>query len=440
VANFAWFRRANLRKRYHADGGQACTASFWQARKAVQREAETQAVLNFIDDKIFAAARPDGLQGGAVGEISLRRAVDAAVPYLATSFGDQPLIEARLQVTVANLYLGLGEEKKAAEHFAAARKLYAEHLSPDDSATLASMQLLADCYRALGRQEEAIKLHEETLKSRTAKLGPNHSDTLRSLLALAESYFAHGRNEEALSLHEEALRRHREQLGPMHLHTLWCMTGMAQTYGGLGRHQESLELHQPALALYKEVVGDTHICTLDAMNSIAFQLSALDRHKEAIELYHQTLRLESEKLGPDHPHTVGCMNGLAWALLMASDKTVRDPLQALTLAKKSTELEPTQAVPRFLLGIGRYRTGDWGGAITDLEKSIDLLGNRGAYVKAQAGFFLAMARWRLGDKREAHEYYEKALQRMQKLSADEVRLSERNRAEASALLGINKKQ
>jgi eukaryotic-like serine/threonine-protein kinase len=417
-------------------------ASLWQAHKALEREAETQAVLNFVDEKIFAATRPEGLQWGAGGEISLRRAADAAVPYLATSFHDQPRIEARLRMTVANLYLGLGDEKNAAEQFAAARKLYAQHLGPDHPDTLASMQLLADCYRELDRQDEAIELHEETLKLRTAKLGPNHPDTLLSLLGVADSYFASGRNEEALPIHKEALRRHQEQLGPTHLHTLWCMQGLAETYGGLGRHQESLELLRRALALYKETVGDTHFGTLDTMNSIAHQLSALDRQKEAIDLFQETLRLEREKLGPDHPRPVDCMNGLAWLLLMASDEKLRDPPQAIKLAKKSAELEPTHAVPRFLLGIGHYRIGEWKGAIADLEKAIDLLGDRtrvgsSASLEAQACFFIAMAHWRMGEKEIAREWFAKAEKGKDTWTANDNFLK-RCRAEAVTVLGLQK--
>jgi hypothetical protein len=53
------------------------------------------------------------------------------------------------------------------------------------------------------------------------------------------------------------------------------------------------------------------------------------------------------------------------------------------------------------------------------------------------GFFLAMAHWQLGDKEQAHTWYDQAVQWMEKNKPQDEELG-RFRAEAEELLGIEK--
>ena len=59
------------------------------------------------------------------------------------SFFDQPLIEARLRMTMGTSFLYLGDAKTAIEQFQAARELYTEHRGSNDPDTLSSMNNLA---------------------------------------------------------------------------------------------------------------------------------------------------------------------------------------------------------------------------------------------------------------------------------------------------------
>ena len=61
---------------------------------AETREAETRAVLDFVETRIFGAARPQGQLGGLGGDVSMRRAIESALPFMERSFTYQPLIEA----------------------------------------------------------------------------------------------------------------------------------------------------------------------------------------------------------------------------------------------------------------------------------------------------------------------------------------------------------
>jgi serine/threonine protein kinase len=84
---------------------------------AKEREAETHAVLDFLQNKVVAAARPEGLGGGLGVDVSLRKAIETAVPAVTESFAGQPLIEAKLRMTLGDSFLYLGEDAKAEEQF-----------------------------------------------------------------------------------------------------------------------------------------------------------------------------------------------------------------------------------------------------------------------------------------------------------------------------------
>ena len=146
-------------------------------------------MLDFVEGKVFAAARPEGLAGGLGKTVTLRQAVETALPFVETSFKDQPLIEARLRMTLGSSFAYLGEAKIALEQYRAARAIYTKYRGLDHPDTLSSMNNLANAYSVLGRYAEALKLHEETLALRKDRLGPDHPDTLKSMSNVATAYY-----------------------------------------------------------------------------------------------------------------------------------------------------------------------------------------------------------------------------------------------------------
>jgi tetratricopeptide (TPR) repeat protein len=275
------------------------------------REAEMQAVLEFFEGRVLAAARPKGQEGGLGREVTLRQAIDAALPAVAQGLAAQPLVEARLRRTLGQSYLYLGERQTAAEQFEASRALYARHRGPDDPATLRSVNDLAFSYRELGRLDEALKLFEETLALRKARLGPDHLDTLVSMNDVAVTYRDLGRNDEALRLLEEALALWKARLGPDHPDTLITMHDLAVSYQILGRKHEALRLYEETLARQKATLGSDHPETLRTMNSLAVSYRVVGRKQEALRLHEETLALRKARLGPDHPGTLITMHDLA---------------------------------------------------------------------------------------------------------------------------------
>src|SRR5262249_26773012 len=80
-----------------------------EEKKARQSESEAKAVLEFFEDKVLAATRPEGEEGGIGKDVTIRDTIDAAEPIIAASFQDQPTVEASIRHTLSATYHHLGE-------------------------------------------------------------------------------------------------------------------------------------------------------------------------------------------------------------------------------------------------------------------------------------------------------------------------------------------
>jgi serine/threonine protein kinase/tetratricopeptide (TPR) repeat protein len=309
TAASAW--QATRARTAEAAALKSAAAEKTQRAAAEEQEAETRAVLEFVEKKIFAAARPERQEGGLGREVSLRKALESSLPHIAASFGNQPLIEARLRGTLGTSFRYLADFAIAKEQFEVARSLFTKHRGTDHPDTLRTMNNLANCYDDLGRPTEALKLREETLALQKLKLGPDHPDTLKSMNNLAISYSALGRHADALELREEALALRKVKLGPDHPDTLSSMHNLAVGYDDLGRPAEALKLLEETLALRKLKLGPDHPDTLRTMNNLANSYNDLGRHADALKLREEALALRKLKLGPDHRDTLWSMHNLA---------------------------------------------------------------------------------------------------------------------------------
>jgi uncharacterized protein HemY len=116
------------------------------------------------------------------------------------------------------------------------------------------------------------------------------------------------------------------------------------------------------------------------------------------------------------------------------DPPFRDPALAVELAQRAVQAAPKEGLYWKTLGVARYRADDWKGAVTAVEKSMEL--RRGG--DAADGFVLAMAHWQLGEKDRARQWYDKAAASMEKNQPKNQGLI-RFRAEADELLGMRQK-
>ena len=225
---------------------------------AVAKEAETRTVP--ISRRIRSSPRPGSARAAKPrpwpgGNSSAHH---AALPAVQKSFAKQPLVEARLRMTLGVSFLLLSEPRIAADQFERARALYTEQFGPNHASALESMNNLAIAYEDSGRDAEALELREETLALRRATLGPDHVDTLGSMRNLANSYMAANRVKDALELDEKTVELLKAKLGPDDPQTLASMNNLANSYSAQRRFKEALDVNEEVVERLKAARSPEH--------------------------------------------------------------------------------------------------------------------------------------------------------------------------------------
>jgi Tfp pilus assembly protein PilF len=130
-------------------------------------------------------------------------------------------------------------------------------------------------------------------------------------------------------------------------------------------------------------------------------------------------------------------NVLAWMLAAHPDARIRDAGAGLAfkLAKAAADLAPTDGMIANTLGVALYRAERWTDAIAALDKSMELRKGGDSF----DWFFLAMAHWQLGQKDKARQWYDRAVQWMDRNQPKNEELR-RFHAEATQLLELNEKK
>jgi len=160
-----------------------------------------------------------------------------------------------------------------------------------------------------------------------------------------------------------------------------------------------------------EVGNDENLLIVDSPELAAAFLKEWDEHRQHSKSFEWTL--------------MKC----AWVLAIDSDPKFRNPAVAVDLAQRGVRLEARNWGWWNTLGAAQYRSGDWKAAVSALEKSVQLREGGDSF----GWFFLAMAHWQLHQNDEAHRWYNKAVEWMDKNKPQDPELR-RFRAEAAKLL------
>ena len=292
--------------------------SIWQAVRATKAEKQateaanqSKSVLDFYQQAVLEAARPEDFEGGLGKDVTLRQAIDAAESKIAIAFTNQPLIEASVRNELGNTYRHLGESKKAIVEHLRALDLRSAHLEPQNLDTLDSRLNLASDYRDAGQLDLALQLSEETLRLARAKLGNEHSFTLACMSQLGLVYSDSGRMDAATELHESALKIATDTLGLDDPVTLRSMNNLAGVYRETNKLGQAISLYEKVYAIAKRRLGENHPNILLITAGLGAAYWQAHDPVKALPLLKKTLEPQTAKLGRDHPTTLRTITALA---------------------------------------------------------------------------------------------------------------------------------
>jgi tetratricopeptide (TPR) repeat protein len=202
-------------------------------------------------------------------------------------------------------------------------------------------------------------------------------------------------------------------------------------------YRKTLEGVQELTAKFPDVADYQSLCGA-TLNNLANILKRRGEWAEALRLMeeakeHQQAAVKSSPQNRrNRDYLCNHYANLANYLVNIPDPRLRDPVRAIHMANKALELDPEKGGTHVHLGEALYRTGDWSGAVGALMKGLEYsMGSENG-----ARFFLAMAHWQLGNKEQAHKWYDRAMQWMEKNQSEDPEGLRRFRDEAAALLGL----
>lgn len=280
-------------------------------------------------------------------------------------------------------------------------------LRPHNPAACAN---LGNALQSLGDLDGAIAAFREAIEG--------HPDYLLARVNLGRALEIKGDADGAIAQLRQAVRDgnlalHHNDLGNVLVHS--------------GHRDEAIECYKKALALDPNlwiarynlgtVLLEKKECLAEAIASLQ---NVIASKRKALEL---------------HPEDNGCRNDLAWFLVTCTYPPLRDPVEGVRLAQKAVEVAPNSGVFWNTLGVAHYRAGSWKEAVAALEKSMQLRGGG----DSSNWFFLAMASWQLGEKDKARQWFDKAVEWIDKNMPKSKEMG-RFRAEAAELLKIEAKK
>ncbi|HSG27159.1 MAG TPA: serine/threonine-protein kinase [Candidatus Krumholzibacterium sp.] len=141
------------------------------AEKLARRETETVRSVSTFMEGLFEVSDPGEARGNS---ITAREILDQGAERISRELADQPLVQARLMMTMGRVYrnLGLYDQSKALlEHALSLRRT---ELGDRDIEVSDTCEELAALQGATGEFETALPLFEETLSIREELLGAEH--------------------------------------------------------------------------------------------------------------------------------------------------------------------------------------------------------------------------------------------------------------------------
>jgi serine/threonine protein kinase len=162
---------------------------------------------------------------------------------------------------------------------------------------------------------------------------------------------------------------------------------------------EGLAAEAPADARYRLELGRQH-------SLMGLMYWSLKKPPDAEQEFTEAAR--QYRLGLPYDSSGACANNLAWVLVDCPLVSVREPNEAVVLARKAVAQQPGEGAFWDTLGVALYRCGAHQDAMLALQKSMELR----AGGDPNEWLFLAMICWQRGEQGKATDWYERSLQWM----------------------------
>jgi non-specific serine/threonine protein kinase/serine/threonine-protein kinase len=321
------------------------TVSIWQAVRATQAErrlsveaATAQQVSEFLAD-LFDASTPGEVRSQ---ELTAREVLDRGAERIDTELRGQPLVQARLQHVMGDIYSRLGIYERAVpllERSVATQEALAAHsdgLGPVELAR--SLDALASTHHDQGRSEEGLRVSDRVLEL-LAGADAEEVELAGALLTRGNLLLTLGRYEEAEAIYLRAVEIF-ERVTPGGPEAPSCFNNIANALFLRGDLRGAEKYYEKSIeAEERRSQGDTYYLATFVHN-LSLVMSGRGRFEEALELERRALSIREQVLGPRHWHTA-----LSLSHMGDLQMELGRPDEAERLLRRALEIDREQFEP-----------------------------------------------------------------------------------------------
>ncbi len=374
------------------------------AEQSARREAETARRTSDFLVGLFQSSNPEMTRGETV---TAREVIDEGAARLDKELANEPLMQARLMFTIAQVYRSLGLFDKAATLADKSLSIRRANLPAGSLDIAGSEHLRAQILEDQGKSEEAVKGFAGALALYEAA-GTAGTDGLIDVLGNLSWLLGQiGELQAADSAIVRALNLATAKQPPDESRILNLLNNQASIEINLGRPDSALAILKVALPLNIKMHGDSSYLTGRVLTNISVAQSLIGNFAEAGENAVKALAIYRGIYGEDHPEVVKALANVGIYLAQQGKQSEALPYfesAVVALTKIHGVNHPDVASGYVNLGFCQFESGDPKSAVADLSKAVAIyesLGETGSSSFSLALYDLALARAALGELVEA---------------------------------------
>ncbi len=250
---------------------------------------------------LFQVADPGEARGQS---ITAHEILDRAAARIDGALGAEPIVKARLQGTMAQVYKGLGLYPPATKLAQQAWEARRRTLGDLDPATLVARSELGDALRLQDKLPEAEGHLRAARDGLRVTAGPDALATLLASSRLAVVEYQKGALEPAEVLFRATIEGLRRRGTEGEAELVDALQWLGQVLRDRDKREEAVAVQREALTLARRVHGPDHPSTLSSLDALGLLLWDIGRLDEAEGYLRQSLDASRRVLGPEHPDTL----------------------------------------------------------------------------------------------------------------------------------------
>jgi len=219
------------------------------ALAAAERDARTAAEVSDFMVRAFELNDPSESRGNT---ITVREMLDSASRRIETELSGEPLVQARLMLTMAKVYRGLGLHESASMLARSSHAVRERELGGDDPDTADAMTALGTSLAREGKgSSEAEPLLRQAIAIYELHYGPDHLRATEAMLALGNLLQVTRDAAEIEDLKRRVVAVRERELEPDDTDLARAINALGAQLNFMGKTDEAEQVLQRALAIYE---------------------------------------------------------------------------------------------------------------------------------------------------------------------------------------------